>query len=146
MSQSYVLDTSALLPLLRGKELGEVIDRTLGLRSAPFLHTISIVTHAELWVIVERNNWGESKLGLVENALKEFVTIDIAGTQIVRAYRRVEAASIGRTMGKNDVWIAATAMITGLPIVTTDKDFNHLDGRLLSVHFIDPSTAIASRT
>jgi len=144
VSQSYVLDTSALLNLLRGKELGELIDRTYGLRAAPYFHTLSIVTHAELWVLVERNAWGDDKKATVDKALAEFVTVDVSGTPIVTAYRRVEAASIGITMGKNDIWIAATAMITGLPLVTTDKDFNHLDGKLLQVHYVDPRSAIGS--
>jgi tRNA(fMet)-specific endonuclease VapC len=140
VSQSYVLDTSALLPLLRGKELGELIDRTFGLRAAPYLHTLSIVTHAELWVLIERNGWGDDRKAAVEKALQEFVTVDVAGSQIVSAYRKVEASSVGITMGKNDVWIATTAMITGLPLITTDKDFNHLDGKLLQVHYVDPAS------
>lgn len=141
MSQSYVLDTSALLPLLRGKELGELIDRTFGLRAVPYLHTLSIVTHAELWVLIERNGWGDARKAAVEKALQEFVTVDISGSQIISAYRRVEAASIGITMGKNDVWVAATALITGLPLIATDKDFNHLNGKLLEVHYVDPASA-----
>lgn len=140
MSQSYVLDTSALLPLLRGKELGELIDRTFGLRTAFYLHTLSIVTHAELWVLVERNGWGDEKKAAVEKALQEFVTVDVAGSAIASAYRSVEAASVGNNMGKNDVWIAATAMIAGLPLITTDKDFNHLNGKLLEVQYVDPSS------
>jgi len=28
-------------------------------------------------------------------------------------------------MGKNDVWIAATAALLGLKLVTTDGDFDH---------------------
>lgn len=33
-----------------------------------------------------------------------------------------------RNMGKNDIWIAATASTFDLKLVTTDKDFEHLDG------------------
>ena len=138
MIQSYVLDTSTLLNLLRGKELGQRIDGIFGLRSALHLHTISIVTHAELWVLVERRAWGDDKRDVVEKALQAFVTVDVAGSQIVSAYRRIEAASIGIRMGKNDIWIAATALTTGLPIITTDKDFNHLNGSLLQVNYVDP--------
>lgn len=29
-------------------------------------------------------------------------------------------------MGKNDLWIAATAALLGLKLVTTDHDFDHL--------------------
>lgn len=143
MSQSYVLDTSALLCLLRGKAIAERIDQTYGLRAALYLHTLSIVTHAELWVLIERRGWGDEKKAAVKKALGEFVTIDVSGSSIVSAYRRIESASIGINMGKNDIWIAATAMITGLPLITTDKDFNHLNGKLLQVHFVDPQSAVS---
>ena len=32
-----------------------------------------------------------------------------------------------RNMGKNDLWIAATASILNAKLITTDKDFDHLD-------------------
>jgi hypothetical protein len=41
-------------------------------------------------------------------------------------------------MGKNDVWIAATALHTGLPLLTTDKDFLFLDNNPLKVFWINP--------
>ena len=44
-----------------------------------------------------------------------------------------------RNMGKNDIWIAATALHTGLPLLTTDEDFRFLDGVLLQVFWIDPA-------
>jgi predicted nucleic acid-binding protein len=31
-----------------------------------------------------------------------------------------------RNMGKNDLWIAATAHVLGASLLTTDKDFAHL--------------------
>ena len=138
MSQSYVLDTNVLLSLLRGKELGERIDQAYGLRKAPYLHTLSIVTHAELWVLADRNKWGDAKRSAIVKALDEFVAVDISGDSIISAYRRVEAISNGINMGKNDIWIAATAMIAGLPLLTTDKDFNHLNGKLLQIFYVDP--------
>lgn len=39
-------------------------------------------------------------------------------------------------MGKNDIWIAATASVFNLTLVTTDKDFEHLDGVYLKVKYI----------
>ncbi|MEM6767041.1 MAG: hypothetical protein AAF655_19040 [Bacteroidota bacterium] len=31
-----------------------------------------------------------------------------------------------RNMGKNDLWLAATANVLGAPLVSTDHDFDHL--------------------
>ena len=36
-------------------------------------------------------------------------------------------------MGKNDLWIAATAASINATLVTSDKDFGHLDGVFLNV-------------
>jgi len=36
--------------------------------------------------------------------------------------------SNGLSVGKNDLWIAATAKVTESTLVTTDKDFDHLEG------------------
>ena len=42
-------------------------------------------------------------------------------------------------MGKNDLWIAATASAATATLLTTDKDFNHLPSSLLTCQWIDPA-------
>ena len=37
------------------------------------------------------------------------------------------------TVGKNDLWIAATAHITNSKLVTTDDDFDHLNGIFIDI-------------
>jgi tRNA(fMet)-specific endonuclease VapC len=143
LSQTYVLDTSALLNLIRGKELGEQIDKAFGLRAAIYRHTVSIVTHGELLILAERNGWGSEKRGALSRALDSLITVNIDNQEIVRAYVQVEKAcretSGGeRMMGQNDMWIAATALLCGPPVITTDADFNHLRGRLIEVHWVNP--------
>jgi predicted nucleic acid-binding protein len=44
------------------------------------------------------------------------------------------------TLGKNDAWIAATAMVTRATLLTTDMDFDHLHGKYLDRIWIDPNT------
>lgn len=143
MSQSYVLDTSALLNLIRGKDLGKQIDQAFGLRHAMHRHVISIVTHGELRVLASRNGWGEAKKGVLDTALANVVTLNIDSQLLVEAYVRVETACRNgadgeRKMGHNDMWIAATALFAGLPLITTDRDFNHLNPSVIQVHWIDP--------
>ncbi len=96
-------------------------------------------------MLCDRNGWEGARRLALDKALHEFVTVDIAGSEIVEAYRRIEEANAAipmghQNMGKNDVWIATTAMVTGLPVLTTDKDFNHLNGNLLDVHYFDPQS------
>jgi predicted nucleic acid-binding protein len=108
LSQSYVLDTSVLLHLIRGKELGEQIDRAFGLRSAIHRHVISIVTHGELWALAGRNRWGDEKRNVLNTTLANVVSLNIDSELLVRAYVRVEEAcrttSGGeQKMGNNDM-------------------------------------------
>jgi predicted nucleic acid-binding protein len=41
-------------------------------------------------------------------------------------------------MGKNDLWIAASAAESGSLLITTDHDFDHLAPAHLSVWWLDP--------
>ncbi len=145
MSQSYVLDISVLLNLIRGQELGKSIDRAFGLRTALSRHTVSIVSHGELRVLAQRNQWGDQKRDALTLALDGFITVNLDSGAMVDAYVRVEescrnAAGGEKKMRQNDMWIAATALHTGLTLITTDKDFNHIDSRLIQVHWVDPSS------
>jgi tRNA(fMet)-specific endonuclease VapC len=90
-----------------------------------------------------RNQWGDEKVNALAVALDELVTVNLDSSAIVEAYVRVEerchnAIRGEKKMGQNDMWIAATALYVGLPLITTDKDFDHLNGRLIQVHWVDP--------
>jgi predicted nucleic acid-binding protein len=40
-------------------------------------------------------------------------------------------------MGKNDLWIAATASVLDATLLTTDNDFDHLQNEFLQVAKVD---------
>ncbi len=42
-----------------------------------------------------------------------------------------------RNMGKNDLWIAAAAHIIQATLLTTDKDFLHLDKHFFDIELLD---------
>jgi tRNA(fMet)-specific endonuclease VapC len=105
LKQSYVLDTGVLLNLVRGKELGTRIDREFALTSSMRLHTVSIVTHGELKVLAERNDWGAEKRNALAVALDNLVTVNIESEALVEAYVQVDRACRNisggsRTLGK----------------------------------------------
>jgi predicted nucleic acid-binding protein len=142
LKQSYVLDTGVLLNLVRGKELGTRIDREFALTRSMRLHTVSIVTHGELKVLAERNDWGAEKRNALAVALDNLVTVNIESEALVEAYVQVDRACWSnsggsRTLSQNDMWSAATALLSDLPLITTDKDFLALHERLITVHSID---------
>ncbi len=47
---------------------------------------------------------------------------------IAWARLRTHLADLGRRVNVNDLWIAATALANGLPVVSQDADFDPLDG------------------
>ena len=76
--------------------------------------------------------------------------VDINKDPIIRRYAEIDSFSQGknssrplpagltsRNMGKNDLWIAATASVLNASLLTTDRDFDHLHGQFLDVIYID---------
>lgn len=68
--------------------------------------------------------------------------VDIHNERVLAAYADVyvHAHRAGRPMGQNDMWIAASAVATGLPLLTTDRDFDPLHPALLTREYVDPRT------
>ncbi len=109
---------------------------------------ISVVNEGELRSIALQRNWGNRKMDAVETMLKKFLIADIHVREIIEIYAQIDAFSQGkllakplgmtaRSIGKNDLGIAATASVLKIPLLTTDKDFLHLDGIFLDLAFVD---------
>ena len=146
---NYLLDTNILLIYLRSKEKAEEIESQYQLFSAENTPIISIVSIGEILSIAKRNNWGQKKLDLLENIVNSLLTIDISNEQILEKYAQIDAYSQGklpetplntsaRNMGKNDLWIAATASVANATLITTDKDFSHLHQVFLKIALLTP--------
>jgi tRNA(fMet)-specific endonuclease VapC len=139
-SVGYLLDTNVVLALIRANPLGQFIDREFGLRAALNRSMICVVTVGEMFSLVRQLNWGQTKRDQLQGLLNEIVWLDINHPAILDAYGEVDHESIkqGRKLGKNDAWIAATAKATGATLLTTDRDFDHLNGTHLDCLWIDP--------
>ncbi|MFK7984113.1 MAG: type II toxin-antitoxin system VapC family toxin [Saprospiraceae bacterium] len=100
---------------------------------------ISIVTVGEIYSLAIQLKWGNKKLANLQNHLNQLVPLQISKRTIIDAYAKIDAYSQGklpgnplpkpltaRNMGKNDLWIAATAHVINASLVTTDNDFLHL--------------------
>ena len=109
---------------------------------------VSVVTIAELKSIALQNKWGNRRIQKMEDFLTRFVVADINTEDIVNRYAEIDAFSQGRltgrksnftarNMGKNDIWIAATASVLDATLLTTDNDFDHLNSEFLTVGKID---------
>ena len=122
----YLLDTNVLINLIRRKT------------ELPPYSAISIITVGELKAFATKRKWGYQKRLTLEKILGE---IPIFGLEfsLTDVYATVDAYSQGelmsdplpsetsaRNMGKNDIWIAATALFYDAELHTSDNDFDHL--------------------
>jgi predicted nucleic acid-binding protein len=136
----YLLDTNILVHLVRG----DAVWARVRARYQPLLidprPIISVVTAGEFRSLALQFNWKADKIDQLEFYLGYLKRVSIDDPDIIRAYSVIDAhcQRIGQPLGKNDVWIAATAAVTGARLLTTDKDFDRLDPLFLSRDWIDP--------
>jgi tRNA(fMet)-specific endonuclease VapC len=135
-----MLDSNILLYYVRQNPLAEDIEARYALTSVNPVPIISIVSEGELRALALQLAWGAQKRRHLEDLLDYFTIIPLPFSRVITVYAEIDDYSRrnGVAMGKNDIWIAATASVTGARLLTTDKDFDHLNGTFLSRDWIDP--------
>ncbi len=141
----YLFDTTILLALIRGRDLGRYINHTFALSDVINKPLISIVSHGEIWAMAERNGWGDKKRQALAEMLSDLVTLDLNDRSIIEAYVEVDKKNLShpkgaRVLSDNDKWIAATARAASAVLLTTDQDFIHLNPGVCAVHYVDPGS------
>ncbi|HRO45342.1 PIN domain-containing protein [Agriterribacter sp.] len=147
--RNIVIDTCVIIHIVRDTPTGKKCLRQLAsLDSDPNI-IISVATKAELDSFGRQNSWGDNKLAKLTTFLQAVTVIDIkaADKKLIEGYGQIDGYSKGklpdssgslmsgsaRKMGKNDLWIAATALAIDVSLVTTDGDFDHLHGSFIDV-------------
>ena len=136
----YIIDTNIIISAIANQKFETFFERDY-LQSNQDEFVISAVTEGELFALALKRKWGHRKLDQLSKILKRYLVHPIKVKSIIDAYAQIDAYSQGvlenkplpkgmtaRNMGKNDIWIAATAHVLKGTLVTTDKDFDHLDG------------------
>lgn len=137
-----LFDTNALLLFLRGDVHWQAVYQKYDVENA--LNCLSVISLGELCAIALHNNWGERRLAQIAQVRQDFTIIDINIEEIIQKYAQIDAFSQGklanrpltvsaRNMGKNDLWIAATASVFNMQLITADADFEHLDASFLTL-------------
>ena len=153
---TYLLDTGILLGYVRGAGYAEYTERKFGPSQPPNVPLISIVSKGEIYSLAIQFGWGNQKKQELDTLLRRIPSVDINTDRIIHRYAEIDAYSQGkdrskslppgmssRNMGKNDIWIAATASVLNATLLTTDGDFAHLNGVFLSVIQIDQKLTAA---
>lgn len=123
-----ILDTSIVIHLIRNNDIAKRVDAQFQIRQRTDRPLISVVTIGECLSIVRQFGWGSAKSQALKSLLREFVVVSVDSRPVLERYGEFHAwtRSIGRTLGHNDLWIAATAAATGAHLITTDTDFDPL--------------------
>lgn len=146
----YLLDTNIIILYIKEGVLANFVDDTFNPLDDDNEAILSVVSRGELKSLAKKNDWGNKRLTKLETICDELLITDINSEDIIERYAEIDAFSQGRlkgrpvtfsarNMGKNDLWIAATASVIGATLLTTDKDFDHLDGAFLKLEYIKMS-------
>lgn len=107
---------------------------------------ISVVTIAEERVGHRLARWGERRREQAELWLRQFVHLPV-NRPVAEAWARLKASGhrSGRTFSANDLWIAATGFVRGVPVVTCDRDFLEMRSLGVTVIYLPPPLAASPR-
>ena len=139
--EKFLLDTNVIIHLVRGNPTARKVKTYIDGFTDPHLF-ISVVSLAEAESLVVQWKWPAPKVEKLARLMTTFIGIDIEQSNelLINNYVAIDAFSQGkqpapggqklndssRNMGKNDLWIAATAYALEATLVTTDGDFDHL--------------------
>jgi tRNA(fMet)-specific endonuclease VapC len=143
-----LLDTNIILTILRGNQISLQLAKKYELFDSVHQLFISSVSKGEMKSISIQNNWGKPRLLQYENLLQRFIVVPVESEDLIDRYAEIDAFSQGRhealksnfsarNMGKNDLWIAATASVLSAKLLTTDADFLHLENVFLKLETVE---------
>ncbi|MCU0471610.1 MAG: type II toxin-antitoxin system VapC family toxin [Arcicella sp.] len=143
---NIIFDTNIILGIVRSNKTNELLEFLNPENKQIFS---SVITEAEIRSIAIQNKWGKEKLDKLEIFLDLFTFTEVT-KQLITTYVEIDTFSqrknpnfptynfdTPRNMGKNDLWIASTATLLGLELVSTDADFAHLHNVFLDVRQIN---------
>lgn len=145
---NFIYDTNIILAIVRSQKTDELIELLNPLDKNVYL---SVIVEAEIKSIALQNKWGKKKIDKLDFYLDRFSFMEVTKS-LINTYIEIDTFSqrknpnfsnydfdTPKNMGKNDLWIASTATLLGLELVTTDADFAHLHNVFLEVRQINPS-------
>jgi tRNA(fMet)-specific endonuclease VapC len=142
---AYLLDTGIVLLATRAGNASKVIDAQFGLSASSFRPAICEVSVGEMLAFANANHWGDKRKASLMEHLKSSLIVPISHPGVHQRWADIQSTlqGAGVTVGQNDIWIAATASVTGLTVLSTDKDFKRLLGlNLVQAVVVDPKSGV----
>lgn len=154
MASRYLLDTGVLLGFLREAAWADRAREEFNLGDRTTIVFTSVVCVGELLALAEKRGWGDGKRSKLKEVLAYFPVLDINNQGTLRAYALIDAWTRGKeveapgqasplkpaaSMTQNDLWVAATAHESQAILLSTDTDFERLEGIWFEFHYVDQS-------
>ena len=148
----FLLDTNMLLGFILEAPWAIRTRTEFNLGDRETIVFTSIVCHGEILALAEKRGWGSKRRDRLEEVLAEIPTLDIGRPAILAGYALIDAWTHGKPvasprnhpppkpavpMSKNDLWIAATAHASKAVLLSTDKDFEHLNKIWFDFVYVD---------
>lgn len=138
-----LLDTNIIVIYSRDNELSQRIEDKYQIFNRENRLFISVVTLGEIDALIKKSKLGARRKNKIKEILSRIYQLSIEQQEIITRYgdidnfSQVNKAFSSRNMGKNDLWIAATASRFNIQLITADKDFNHLKDEFIDLLYID---------
>jgi tRNA(fMet)-specific endonuclease VapC len=142
-----LLDTNVLIFLSKDPSF-ELLEKIVNPEGQRIF--ISVVSIAELNSLSIQYGWGTKRWQVLNFIIEQSVIIEV-NQNLINIYAEIDAFSqrrnpsyseypfnTPRNMGKNDLWLASTAALLGLKLITTDRDFSHLHKVFIEVQHLKP--------
>jgi tRNA(fMet)-specific endonuclease VapC len=111
-----LLDTNVVSFLMRGGTRADAWRKVIG----DAISAVSFVTVGELHQGALLDSWGAAKRDNLDAEIRKYVVVPF-DARLSHEWARVRFETRHRTIPENDAWIAATARLHGLPLVTDDR-------------------------
>ena len=149
---NFLLDTGLLLGFCRSAPWALRARTVHSFEDPETMVFTSIVCHGELLSLAEKFGWGRDKRTQLQEVMATMPVININNESILEAYAQIDAWTHGNSvtspdstpppkpaipMKQNDIWIAATAHVSDAVLLSTDKDFEHLNDVWLKFVYVD---------
>ncbi len=143
-----MFDTNILIHYIRQTAIMEQVEQMFDPFAVGQQPILCVVAVGEIRSIALQAKWGDRKLLELENLISKFLIADIRAKTVLAKYAEIDAYSQNnhptlpspfspRNMGKNDLWIASAATVLKATLLTTDKDFDHLDKAFLDLQRLE---------
>ncbi|QYH38192.1 type II toxin-antitoxin system VapC family toxin [Algoriphagus sp. NBT04N3] len=148
--RKLLLDTSVILHYMRGDSTFQKIEEEHNLLNDPScIILISAISIGEIEGFFLRRGYGPKQTERWRKLLEKSITLSIDGKddKLMKAFAEIQAYSQNnhpslnpgksKTIGQNDLWIAATAYAVGATLLTKDSDFEHFSEVFFKVIKVD---------